>query len=84
LLVKKSAQKPSLTPTKGIQALAEAFSQNVELFTHEISLFFPFFGGKFWPAWIRIRIPNADLDPLTHFNPDPKAKHFGHHTQSSP
>jgi hypothetical protein len=45
-------------------------------------LYFFLFWGQFFPAWIWIRIPNADLDPLTHFNPDPK--HFGHHTQSSP
>ncbi len=29
------------------------------------------FCGSFLPSWIRIRIPNADPDPLTRLNPDP-------------
>jgi len=49
----------SETPTKNAQTL-----QTLNF------IGFCFFGGQFWPAWIRIRIPN--LDSLTQLNPDPK------------
>jgi hypothetical protein len=49
---------------KDVQATGEAFrpqKKKSSTSKHEISSFFPIFGSV-WTSWIRIRIPNVDLE----------------------
>ena len=56
--------------THGLQSKPSGLQQNGECsFRLEILVFFPFC-SPFWLSWIRIRIPNTDPDPESHFNTD--------------
>ncbi len=59
---------------KYVQVTEEAFSSQKRpsnTSKHELLQKIFFFCGSFLPSWIRIRIPNSDLDPLVRLNPDP-------------